>query len=203
MKIFSAFAALVLAFELCVCVSAADRYNYYNTAGDILAADATHPSAIFLPGAIVYADADIFTTLTAKRDDYLNGFNGYSCFGGYGRAETLTLGVIDKGGDRSLDSDFLENYVYSHIRYINSIGGNMTGYKLITAYDNYEKKYYTAAVNISWDADGMHHYARFEPDTRFRAVIGYYDLAFPTFSSVWKDIPYMNEHFSVAFEYQR
>ncbi len=201
--IYAVCAALIFAAQLCAPVSAAGRYNYYNTAGDRLAEDAMHPSAIFLPGATVYADADVFTTLTAKHDDYPNGFNGYSCFGGDGRVETLTLGVIDNGGDRRLNSDFLENYVYSHIRYIKSIGGTMTGYKLITDYDNYEKVYYTAAVNISWDADGIHHYARFEPDTSFRTVIGYYDLAFPTGSSVRNDIPYMNERFSVAFEYQR
>lgn len=198
--VFSACVSLILTLQMFIPVSAASRYNHYSTSGLKVPTDYfdNRFSAICCPGATVYADADVFTDLIAKQlDDYSVSFNGYSCFGNSGRSETLTLGIVDFD-TRSQDGG-LESYIYRHIDYIKSIGGNMTGYNLITDYDAYERTYYTAAVNISWDVDGMHHYARFEPDIY---IVAYYDLAFPTGSSVQNDIPYMNDHFGCAFEYQ-
>lgn len=191
-------AVAALTAQVCAPVSAASRYNYYNTAGDKMPVEANHPSAIFCPGACVYADADVFTDLIAKHsDDYSVAFNGYSCFGNSNRAETLTLGIVDF--DTRSQGDGLEAYIYKHIDYIKSIGGTMTGYKKCTEYNKWSKDYYTSAINISWDVDGMHHYARFEP---YIYLVSYYDLAFPTGSSVQNDIPYMNDNFYCAFEYQ-
>lgn len=175
-----------------------NRYSIYTMKGEIYTKyNGSKLSMIACPGSLVYASARTFDRLlhTNVGTSYLDV---YSCFGNDSENESLTLGFNVNEDYWNVRDDIitLKAKVVSHINYINSIGGVMTGYEF--GYESMNK--YDPYVNISWNVGDEHHYARFENAIGHRTPIGYYDLMYKDGSLVQEDIPYMNETFSVPWE---
>lgn len=169
-------------------VSAAEYWKYSTSGLMTSERELEHSygwSSIFDPGAMVYADRSIFDKKEVTVMNY--PVAEYSVYSSTTGPETLTLGIVESNSN-------IDNVVMNHINYIERIGGRMTGYSV----DG--DGVYNRCINISWDAAGMHHYARFEYELS-PARVGYYDLMFTDYRSF--DIGLMNSSFSVLGEYQR
>ena len=104
---------------------------------------------------------------------------------------SLTLGAVDGN-------------VSSHIKYLENIGAIITGYKEQLIPKNmlsgrlYPVKYenYLDAVSISWDIDGIHHYATFD-NSYMRGF--YFDFAYTNDLENYNEVIYfLNNGFGVG-----
>lgn len=185
-------------------IYAASNYYVYTSSGIMESVSAAKNdsllSALACPGAVVQADRSVFSKLLSKSEGI--PYNEYVCYGSDNSPETLTLGIVDNDY-RQLSSSrqMLQNCVNRQVAYIESIGGVMTGYAVVTD-NNANYSIYNEALNISWDVGQMHHYARFELVKYNATGIGYYDLMYTSDSFVQNDISAMNESFYVLYEYQ-
>ena len=150
-------------------------------------------TALSLPGATVECKDMAFSKRIKLYDA---PFNSYSIFGNSDNADTLTLGIIEVTNLEWTNRKKIQDCVYKQINYIKSVGGIMTGYSIIDlGWDNY-------ALNISWDANNAHHFARFELGMG-RDVVGYYDYMFMESNNISDSrINYMNNTFRVVYEFQ-
>ncbi len=198
-----------LIFTITVCANSAIYANYdpepgfriYTADGGIYTdSDDVRLSAAGGSGAKVYARYNQFNKVLKSEnvlwDDSIGEF--YSCYGNDSSNETLTLGFISGIDTDMSDIQKLKYQVSKQINYIISVGGVMTGYSFESA-GSLPDRY---ALNISWDIGEEHHYARFESEPYSPACMGYYDLCYSESGIVQYDIPYMNEHFGVAYDVQ-
>ena len=157
-------------------------------------------SAMECPGAIVYADGNLFDQKIAQSLPLAN--EDYTVYKNSNSEETITLGMFYVGIDQMSGWDFnsaIDACVYRQIDYIEHIGGKMTGYTIEKSnYDTGRK-----VLNISWDIAGYHHYARFANETGNIHTVGYYDYMFTDNTpDVSEKIEKFNCSFGVAYELQ-
>ncbi len=136
---------------------------------------------------------EAFPNIISKGADYSSTYAEYaSCYTVYGNSinnDTLTIGQTDRILNWSaLPFEELKAVLHNHIKYIESIGGVMTGYAKHNA-DRWSGEFEHGYV-ISWDVGDRHHYAKFCISNSY---IGYYDLEFSDGSDSEKYIPQLND----------
>ena len=133
--------------------------------------------------ANVYAITEAFPTIIMQEEK-----PRYSVYGALDNSDTLTVGQTEfpLHGEYSKQEQ-LKAALHNHIKYIERVGGVMTGY----AEQNPGSSVvgYAYGFVISWDIKDKHHYAKF---CYYNGEIGYYDLEFSYGSDSEKYIPQLN-----------
>lgn len=133
---------------------------------------------------------EAFPKQIAQSGDY-GSFTGqaYTVYKNPHINDTLTIGEI---------YDFtysLSNVVHNHIKYIQSIGGVMTGY---AEQNNGYLGPWNEGYVISWDIGDKHHYAKFCGSNN-PCGFGYYDLEFSNRSESEEYILQLNNTLGLVF----
>lgn len=157
------FCAVMTAVSMMICAPAAAlAYDVkYTSDGRLVNAD-----VLYYDHAFVTIDSSLFENLIRHDDGY---DHEYACYGSGAHSMTLTLGraYYTKGNDYN---ERIREYTQDQIRYINSIGGVMTGYTY--EYDSFYPK-----LRISWNVGSEHHYACMKTGVN-PFYLGYYDLKY-------------------------
>lgn len=176
-----------------------DGYKIYTQWGDIYSYydPAEFGSALLCTGAnvqanngyfrkILLSDTKNFSIQTSPSSGYI-----YTVYGSDEYPDTLTLGM-NFGFDGRDQIYKLKQQVNSQIKYIEALGGVMTGYTI--------RDGYIASLDISWDIGNEHHYAGFECPIGYTGAVVYYDLKYTDSSLPKHDIEIMKESFGGSYE---